>query len=293
VSNYCAREPIVSRAIAPAWFGLAALVVALSSGCDWPGKPNPADRPVPVEDVAEFGSLFQRNCAGCHGADGELGPAPPLRNALFRAIVPQAELERVVSNGRPGTPMPAFAVVNGGTLSPAQVRVLVYEIKGIPYRLVNQGANNGKQAAPAPEPVHDGKGMALKWGPLGAVATNTPPYLSPAPASIPTGDRCEEIRKMVFARACAGCHGEHGEGRRGAGAINDPSFLALMSDQALRRLIITGRPDLKMPDYAGTGGRTPDFKPLTSDEIGDLVNLLAFWREGLAAGDQSQAQSDK
>ena len=28
------------------------------------------------------------------------------------------------------------------------------------------------------------------------------------------------------------------------GAINAPAFLALISDQALRRIIITGRPDL-------------------------------------------------
>ncbi len=42
----------------------------------------------------------------------------------------------------------------------------------------------------------------------------------------------------------------------------------------LRRLIITGRPDLKMPDYAQTDGRDDDFRPLTSDEINDLVGYL-------------------
>ena len=66
---------------------------------------------------------------------------------------------------------------------------------------------------------------------------------------------------QVFARACASCHGEQGQGgiydgdrRKPAGAINVPEFLALLSDQALRRLIITGRPDLGMPDCSdGTG----------------------------------------
>ena len=58
----------------------------------------------------------------------------------------------------------------------------------------------------------------------------------------------------VFARACAGCHGDRrrrasGDGDR-RGAINDPAFLALISDQALRRIIITGRPDLGMPTFA-------------------------------------------
>ena len=63
-----------------------------------------------------------------------------------------------------------------------------------------------------------------------------------------------------------------------AGAINDVAFLALTSDQTLRRIIITGRPDLKMPDYASRDGRAKDFAPLTSAEIDDLVALLAQWR---------------
>jgi mono/diheme cytochrome c family protein len=37
--------------------------------------------------------------------------------------------------------------------------------------------------------------------------------------------------EKVFAAACADCHGVHGEGTEAGGAINDPAFLALMSDQ--------------------------------------------------------------
>ena len=59
-----------------------------------------------------------------------------------------------------------------------------------------------------------------------------------------------------------------------------PAFLALISDQASRRIIITGRPDLGMPNYAETDGRPEDFQPLTSAEIDDLVALL-----GRLAGD--------
>ena len=206
-------------------------LVALLSGCDPPGKPNSADRPVPPEKVLEFATLFKTNCAGCHGADGEFGPAPPLNDSLFRSIVPAKELERVVSSGRPGTPMPAFALANGGTLTAAQIRVLVYEIKGIPYRLadVGEGKENERQ------PVRDAAGIAPQWGFPKSVAANTPSYLSPTSTPIRTSADCERIRKTVFARACAGCHGEFGKGGVEAGPINDPSFLALTSDQALRR----------------------------------------------------------
>ena len=74
--------------------------------------------------------------------------------------------------------------------------------------------------------------------------------------------------------------GTNGEGGENGGEINDPAFLALISDQALRRIIITGRPDLGMPTYADGDGRSAEFQPLTSAEIDDLVALLADWRSG-------------
>jgi mono/diheme cytochrome c family protein len=88
--------------------------------------------------------------------------------------------------------------------------------------------------------------------------------------------------KQVFARACAECHGENGKGEEGGvGPINDVDFLAIISDQALRRIIITGRPDLGMPNYAEDDGRPSDFKPLSETEIDELVALLASWRTPL------------
>src|SRR5262249_36889571 len=86
----------------------------------------------------------------------------------------------------------------------------------------------------------------------------------------------KQIQKTVFARACACCHGE--SGREQALAINEPAFLALISDQALRRIVITGRPDLGMPSYSGARDGDPKFRPLNSQEVTDLVALLAAWR---------------
>ena len=64
------------------------------------------------------------------------------------------------------------------------------------------------------------------------------------------------------------------------GAINDPDFLALISDQALRRYVITGRPDLGMPDYADPTGRPEGFQPLSGQDVTNVVALLASWRQG-------------
>jgi cytochrome c oxidase cbb3-type subunit 3 len=233
---------------------LLPLLAFLAAGCDLPGQPNPADRPVPADQVRNFDALYATRCAGCHGADGKLGPAPPLDNPLFLAIVPDAELLRVITEGRvvspaQKSPMPAFADSRGGPLTDAQVAVLA-------------------------------EGIKTRWGPPASSAGSLPPYL----ASSGTGGTNKDVGARVFARACAGCHGEEGEGIERDGRlrrkINDPAFLALISDQALRRYVITGRPDLGMPPYDGKDGRSPDFRPLTSAEIDDLVALLAYWRQG-------------
>jgi mono/diheme cytochrome c family protein len=228
---------------------LLIILTASAAGCDLPGRPDPADRPVPADQVVDFATLYRQNCAGCHGADGKLGPGPPLNDPLFLALAPDAVLEQVVTEGRPGTPMPAFARSKGGTLTDAQVKALA-------------------------------RGLKPRWGAAAQTADGAPPYLASGGGSSERGAR-------VFARACAGCHGDNGRGMSKDGRtiriLNDPFFLALISDQALRRYVITGRPDLGMPDYAGQRPGQPDFRPLNVEQVNDLVALLASWRQGTSA----------
>ena len=228
---------------------LCLLLLFLAPGCDLPGKPRLADKPVAANQVVDFVALYRQNCAGCHGVDGKLGPAPPLNDPVFLSIVPDSALLRVISEGRPGTPMPAFATQQGGALTDAQVKALAAGIKP-------------------------------RWGATDKSHDSAPPYSAITGST--GGDRDRGAK--VFARACAPCHGPVGEGGEngdgGAGAINDPAFLALISNQALRRYVITGRPDLGMPDYAAKTGRSHDYQPMTSAEIVDLVTLLASWRQG-------------
>jgi cytochrome c oxidase cbb3-type subunit 3/ubiquinol-cytochrome c reductase cytochrome c subunit len=254
------------------------LSLLLAAGCDWPGKPKLADRYVPpqqigIEAIAEseggdrsaeqvrtletqaFDSLFRRNCVACHGVDGKLGPGPPLNDKLFLALVPDAELERVITEGRPGTLMPAFAEAKGGELTAEQVHVLA-------------------------------TGLKRRWPRLEPVPSDAPPYLAPQPTKEGSRPGDPKAGLRVYARACASCHGDQGQGGDdtghgpGVGAINDRDFLALLSDQALRRFVITGRPDLGMPDYADPHARPEGFKPLTAEEVAHLVALLASWRQG-------------
>lgn len=221
-------------------------VLALSlllAGCTWPGKPDPAERPVPADKVMDFAALYQQNCSGCHGADGKMGPAPPLNDWLFLKIIPDSELLRVIQQGRRGTPMPAFSRSHGGSLTEAQVKVVAEGVKH-----------------------HWDKSVA-------ASNDKVPTYLTKGQGDAKRGEK-------VFARVCAMCHGDEGKGSESEGRnlrINDPAFLGLISDQALRRIVITGRPDLGMPSMVEPSKDDHSFQPLTSGEVDDVVALLSSW----------------
>jgi cytochrome c oxidase cbb3-type subunit 3 len=223
----------------------------LVTGCDIPGRPRPEDRFVTPHSELSFSVLYQQNCSGCHGADGTLGPAPPLNDPLFRSIVPEKELQQIIAEGRTGTLMPAFGEKHGGPLTAAQIHVLTREIKGAP----------------------DPQGAARQWG-LAELRPGAPSYPE---ASGSAGNKQRGLK--AFAQACAPCHGEQGQGGDMGGAISNPDFLVLISYQALRRIVITGRPDLGMPDYADARGRGEDFKPLTSQDVSAIVALLSSWRD--------------
>lgn len=224
------------------WLGLALVLLV---GC---GRPDSSQRPQQPDQVLDFQSLYAKHCAACHGDSGRMGPAPPLNDQLFLAIVSDAELKRVTAKGRPKTLMPAFAKEHGGTLTKQQIDALVTGIR----REWQTQPKQGKGSLPSYRDVDSsGKDAA-------------------------TGNK--ENGAAVFAKACACCHGDQGQGSD-AGAVNDRAFLALISDQALRRIVITGRPDLGMPDYRTQGDRPADFKPLSELEITDVVSFLDSWKK--------------
>ena len=195
----------------------------------------------------------------------------------FRALVPEEELKDIITKGRNKTLMPAFAKENGGTLTAAQIQVLVNEIKGITYKIVDKQ----EPGLATIEVVPDASGIAPKWGTPAKAPEGLPSYREPSASAKGSGAGDKKKGAAVFARACATCHGDHGQGiAQGSdivNTINDRVFLALMSNQVLRRYAITGRPDLGMPEFA----ERPDqwhFSPLTDPEVTDLVALLASWR---------------
>ena len=100
---------------------LVALGLALSftSACRLPGKPPPGPEVPRPDSILDSKVLYAQNCAGCHGADGTHGAAPPLGDPVYLAIVSDDTLRSVAAKGRAGTAMSAFAQKEGGMLTDA------------------------------------------------------------------------------------------------------------------------------------------------------------------------------
>jgi cytochrome c oxidase cbb3-type subunit 3/ubiquinol-cytochrome c reductase cytochrome c subunit len=118
----------------------------------------------------------------------------------------------VISNGLPGSMMPAFAQSAGGELTDAQVDSIV-------------------------------RGIRAKWKKGDALkVTDLPPYADDGKGDAKAGEQ-------VYANNCANCHGPAGGKIGVAGSVLNPEFLTLMAPQTFRTTVIVGRPDLGMPDW--------------------------------------------
>jgi cytochrome c oxidase cbb3-type subunit 3/ubiquinol-cytochrome c reductase cytochrome c subunit len=208
-----------------------------------PGRPKPGPEVPRPDSVVDFATLYRENCSACHGAEGMNGPSYPLANPTYQALVDEQLLHQVVANGAPGTLMPAFAISAGGSLTDEQVDALVH-------------------------------GMRAAWYKPGTLAgANPPPY-----RAVKTADSVHG--QQVYSAYCASCHGAAGQASKSkAGSITEPAFLALISDQVLRTVVIAGRPDIGQPDWRND---LPGH-PMSDQDVTDVVGWLSSSRPGTSA----------
>src|SRR4026209_315452 len=74
-------------------------VLLLSVGCRPPGKPTEADVELKPDEVRDFATLYQQNCAGCHGQDGKGNTTLPLANPVYWSIASDDTIRRVIASG--------------------------------------------------------------------------------------------------------------------------------------------------------------------------------------------------
>ena len=88
--RWAVTVPRLAQVVRGRWPALAIVLARLRLPGQAAMRPIGLCRPT----SRDFALLYATNCAGCHGADGRLGPAPPLNDPLFLAIVPDASLFR-------------------------------------------------------------------------------------------------------------------------------------------------------------------------------------------------------
>ena len=216
----------------------AALNLMLLSACSSPpGRPSKdAEDPAPSE-ISDFRILYAQNCAACHGSDGRGGAAIALADPVYLAVVDEPAMRKAIANGVHGTSMPAYAQSAGGMLTDKQISVITSEIRS-------------------------------RWSRPGILAgANPPSYAAKSSGDVQRGE-------ASYKTYCSSCHGAQGQGGPKGSAITNDSFLALVSDQGLRTITITGRPELGAPDWRGN---VPG-KAMSDQEITDVVAWLVSRR---------------
>lgn len=228
------------------------LLVSLAlAGCSHlPGKPGPGPEVPRPDSVLSPVVLFNQNCQGCHGAEGRNGPAMMLSDPVYLALVDDDALRSVISKGRPGTAMSAFAQKEGGMLTDDQVNAII-------------------------------RGIRERWGKANALGGDSAPPYAAKSAGDPTHGQA------VYGTYCASCHGTDGNGGPKAGSIVNHSYLSLITDQGLRTIVIAGRPDFNAPDWRNNVPGHPMADQEITDVVAWLASQRPNRAVGVAANPSS------
>jgi len=233
-----------------------------SAGCNSaPGKPGPGPAVSRPDQLLDFSTLYAQNCAACHGENGKNGAAISLANPVYLAFAGVPNIQRVTSIGVSGTAMPPFARSAGGMLTDRQIAVLT----------------TGMQQHWGDPSVFSGRG------------NTPPPYAATAPGDPARG-------QQAFTTFCARCHGADGTGGKSPhgeslGSLVDPAYLALISDQGLRSIIIAGQTGQDAHDWRSYYGPEPGLA-MADRQVTDVVAWLASHRIA-TPGQPYQQPSDR
>lgn len=80
-------------------------------------------------EIAAGEELYQKNCASCHGDQGEGVDAPALNNLAVLRDTPDETLFDLTVNGVPGTEMPAWGQARGGPFTDEEIKQMVAYIR--------------------------------------------------------------------------------------------------------------------------------------------------------------------
>jgi len=209
---------------------LALALLVMASMAARAGKPG-------QDPDTELGMrLYAENCAVCHGPEGQ-GRVGATLAKDWPSIRPDLTVKTIITNGVPGSRMPAWSQAKGGPFSEAEIEALT--------------------------------GYILSWQTGGApVITARATVTLRSPITPPPNVEGDPNRGAVlFDENCAVCHGPNGQGR--AGATLAKAWSGVRPDLEVETIIANGIQGSQMPAWSQANGG-----PLSEVEIDDLVTFI-------------------
>lgn len=208
--------------------------------------------------AAAAAALFAIAITGCSHAPGypPAAPVPPSQIASFKVLY---GTNCAACHGPTGQGGPAMDLANPkfqGLISDAQMRDIIangmHGTEMPPWAQSAGGMLTDKQVDVLVA------GMRKRWyRPNAFNGATPPPFAADKPGDPKAG-------QQLYHDRCLSCH--TGPARQ---QVTSPVYLALVSDQALRSIIIAGRPDIGQPDWRHDNGQ-----PLTPQNVDDIVAYL-------------------
>jgi cytochrome c oxidase cbb3-type subunit 3 len=203
--------------------------------------------------------LFLLACLGCGshlGAPGREAPVPRPEDELGFEVLYKQNCS--ACHGENGSGGPALDLANPNyqaLVDDASLRRWI--TSGMPgTEMAAFGESAGGFLTPKQVDILVG-GMRSRWAPADQKVHDMPPYSSSTVGTAERGHQTFEVN-------CSSCH------QQGQQRITDTSYLALVSDQSLRTIIIAGRPDLGQPDSK----QVHPGQPLKDQDVSDIVAYL-------------------
>ena len=87
--------------------------------------------------AAQGGELYVDNCAQCHGIQARGGLGPALNSRQFLQSATDDQIRQLVAVGVPGSPMAAYSIDFGGSLTMEQVEATVVYLRSLEHEAPN------------------------------------------------------------------------------------------------------------------------------------------------------------
>jgi mono/diheme cytochrome c family protein len=206
-------------------------------------------------DVETGARLYQTSCAGCHGPNGDMVPGVELQRGQFRRATGDADIQRIIQAGIPGTTMPP------SSFSDAQAGAIVAYLRSVaPASASGRGGpvSIARGDVAKGRAVFDGKGQCATCHRVNGAG----PRLAPDLSEIGTIRPAAELQQKVT-RSGAKISGR---------LLNQDTFTVQLLD-ANERLVSLSRSDLQ--EVLFVKSPMPSYRDrLTPGELDDLVAFL-------------------